>query len=106
MGCHLADGSGQPGRVPSIRRSLVVLSGSAQGRDYVIRVPGVAQSPLSSEDTAALLNWMVRNLSDLDVPATVTDYSAGEIERSRHRPLARVKDLRAQLLTGAAATNP
>jgi len=58
MGCHLADGSGQPGRVPSVRRSLILFSTSPEGRDYVIRVPGVAQSPLSDEDTAALLNWM------------------------------------------------
>src|SRR6202042_2326071 len=76
MGCHLADGSGQPGRVPSIRRSLVLFSASPQGRDFVVRVPGVAQSPLSNEDTAALLNWMVRTLSDLKVPPGFQDYSA------------------------------
>src|ERR1700722_10941568 len=71
MGCHLADGSGQAGRVPSVRRSLVLFSTSAEGRDYVIRVPGVAQSPLSDEDTAALLNWMTRNLSDVKLPSGV-----------------------------------
>jgi len=102
MGCHLGDGSGQPGRVPSVRRSLVRLSSFAEGREYVIRVPGVAQSPLSDEETAALLNWMVRNLSDLEVPAGVADYSAAEVARSRHRPLAQVKALRAQLLKGDA----
>src|ERR1700693_3469440 len=75
MGCHLPDGSGQPGRVPSIRRSLVLFSASPEGRDYVVRVPGVAQSPLSDEDTAALLNWMARNLSDLEVPPSFADYS-------------------------------
>jgi hypothetical protein len=98
MGCHLADGSGQSGRVPSIRRSLVLFSRSAEGREYVIRVPGVAQSPLSNEDTAALLNWMARNLSDLKIPADFTDYSAAEIQRSRNRPFAKVKAVRARLL--------
>src|SRR5665811_733498 len=79
MGCHLADGSGQAGRVPSIRRSLVLFSASPEGRNYVVRVPGVAQSPLSDADTAALLNWMARNLSDLQLPPGFTDYSAVEI---------------------------
>jgi len=103
MGCHLADGSGQPGRVPSIRRSLVLFSASPEGRDYVIRVPGVAQSPLSDEDTAALLNWMARNLSDVKVPASFVDYSEAEIRSLRDRPLVRVSAIRARLLKAAGA---
>ena len=103
MGCHLADGSGQPGRVPSIRRSLVLFSASPEGRDYVIRVPGVAQSPLSDEDTAALLNWMARNLSDRKVPPGFVDYSEAEIHSLRDRPLVRVSAIRARLLKTAGA---
>ena len=103
MGCHLADGSGQPGRVPSMRRSLVLFSASPEGRDYVIRVPGVAQSPLSDEDTAALLNWMARNLSDLKVPPSFADYSEAEIHRLRDRPLVRVNAVRARLVKAAGA---
>ncbi|MEP6548140.1 MAG: cytochrome c [Gammaproteobacteria bacterium] len=103
MGCHLADGSGQSGRVPSIRRTLVLFSQSAQGRDYVARVPGVAQSPLSNEDTAMLLNWMARNLSDLKLPAGFRDYSAAEIKGLRAHPLVTVKPLRARLLRTSLA---
>jgi hypothetical protein len=103
MGCHLADGSGQAGRVPSIRRSLLLFSASPEGRDYIVRVPGVAQSPLSNEDTAALLNWMARNLSDLKMPPDFADYSAAEIERLRHHPLVKVSAVRARLLRTAVA---
>ena len=106
MGCHLADGSGEPGRVPSIRRSLVLFSATPQGREFVIRVPGVAQSPLSDEDTAALLNWLARNLSDLALPSGFADYSAAEVQRSRSRPLARVSVLRARLMKAAASPSP
>ena len=105
MGCHLADGSGQPGRVPSIRRSLVLFSASAQGRDYVVRVPGVAQSPLSDQDTAVLLNWMARNLSDLTVPPDFVDYTQAEIHRLRLHPLVQVSAIRARLLK-TAGTKP
>src|ERR1700722_20578680 len=101
MGCHLGDGSGQVGRVPSIRRSLVLFSASREGRDYIVRVPGVAQSPLSDGDTAALLNWMARNLSDLKLPPDFVDYSEAEVQGLRHRPLAKVSDVRARLMKDA-----
>ncbi len=103
MGCHLADGSGESGRVPSLRRSMVMFSASAPGRDYIIRVPGVAQSPLSDEETAALLNWMAQNLSDLPLPPGFVAYSAAEVQRSRGHPLAQVRSVRARLMRAAAA---
>jgi len=106
MGCHRADGSGQPGRVPSVRRSLVLFSASPQGRNYVIRVPGVAQSPLSDADTAALLNWMTKNLSDLKVPPGFVDYSEAEVQRLRRHPLAQVRDIRARLMKAATLNSP
>jgi mono/diheme cytochrome c family protein len=98
MGCHLADGSGEPGRVPSLRRSLVLLSSRPAGRDYIIRVPGVAQSALTDQETAALLNWMAHNLSDLKLPADFLDYTAAEVGRSRSHPLTRVGETRERLL--------
>lgn len=85
-----------------MRRSLVLLSASREGRNFVVRVPGVAQSPLSDEETAALLNWMVRNLSDLKLPSGVADYSAAEVQGLRSHPLVRVSGLRARLLAAAA----
>jgi hypothetical protein len=103
MGCHLADGSGESGRVPSMRRSLVLFSAMPEGRQYVVRVPGVAQSPLSDEETAALLNWMARNLSDLALPPDFVDYSAAEIQRWRTQPLAQVSAVRARLMSATAA---
>ncbi len=103
MGCHLADGSGEPGRVPSLRRSLVLFSATPEGRQYVIRVPGVAQSPLSDAEIAALLNWMARNLSDVALPPGFADYTAAEVKELRSRPLAQVSAMRARLLKAAAA---
>jgi cytochrome c553 len=98
MGCHHADGSGEDGRVPSLRRTLVPFSALAEGREFVLRVPGVAQAPLSDADIAALLNWMARNLSDVPVPAGFVDYTSDEVGRARHRPLAAVREARTLLL--------
>jgi hypothetical protein len=102
MGCHRDDGSGETGRVPSIRRSLVLFSAFPAGREFVIGVPGVAQSPLSDEETAALLNWMARNLSDVKQPADFVDYTAAEVHTSRVHPLAEVRAARARLIERCA----
>ena len=98
MGCHRANADGEPGRVPSLRETLVPFSRLAEGRDYVLRVPGVAQSPLSDAELASLLNWMARNLSDVAPGADFVDYSATEVSQARHRPLPAVGALRSRLL--------
>ena len=98
MGCHHADGAGDDGRVPSVRETLVRFSALPEGRDFVMRVPGVAQAPLSDAELADLLNWMARNLSDVPLPADFREYTAAELAAARHRPLAAVQPLRRRLL--------
>jgi hypothetical protein len=98
MGCHRRDGSGQPGRVPSFRRTLVPMSYLPQGREFLIRVPGVAQAPLSDEDIASLLNWMVRHMSDVSIRPGFKDYTPAEIHRERARPLTAVHAERIRVL--------
>ena len=98
MGCHHPDGNGETGRVPSVRGTLVPFSMTPEGRDFVMRVPGVSQSPLSDAEVAALLNWMARNLSDVPPSDTFVDYTAAEVGRVRHQPLIGVAAARARLL--------
>jgi mono/diheme cytochrome c family protein len=98
MGCHLVDGTGESGRVPSFRGTFIPLSMIPEGRQFVLRVPGVAQSPLSDEEIAALLNWIARNLSDAALPAGFTDYTAREVADLRRQPLAQVAAMRTELL--------
>lgn len=101
MGCHLADGSGSAGRVPSVRDSLVPLSSSAAGRRYLVQVPGAAQSPLSDLELAQVLSWMVRNLSGQAAPVGFVDFSAAEVATYRRTPLIEVQATRARLLPSA-----
>ena len=62
MGCHTpAHGSGEPGRVPSMRMTLAALAVVPEGRRFLVQVPGSAQSTLSDAELAELLNWMIRN---------------------------------------------
>ena len=102
MGCHLADGSGAAGKVPSVRESLAILSGSSAGRRYLVQVPGAAESALSDLELAQVLSWMVRNLSARTVPPDFTDFTAAEVAGYRHSPLVAVRETRARLLAAAA----
>ncbi len=99
MGCHVADGSGSAGRVPSVRDSLVPLASSAAGRRYLVQVPGAAQSPLSDLELAQVLSWMVHNLSRQGAPAGFVDFSAVEVASYRRTPLIDVQAVRARLLS-------
>jgi len=100
MGCHIADGSGARGKVPSLRESLVPLAMSPAGRRYLIQVPGVAQSSLSDRELARLLGWMVRNLSAQAVPPDFVEFSATEVASYRKSPLVNVSETRARVLAG------
>ena len=54
QGGHLRDGSATPGRVPALAGSLGRFTRIPAGRAYLVRVPGVAQSPLDDAALAAL----------------------------------------------------
>jgi mono/diheme cytochrome c family protein len=86
-GCHHADGAGVPGVVPPLT-GLAPFLATAAGRAYLVRVPGVAQSSLHDERLAAVLNWVLREMSD-----AAPDYDAREVHALRADPL---RDARAE----------
>jgi hypothetical protein len=98
MGCHVDDGSGLEGKVPSMRGTLVPLSTRPEGRRFLVQVPGVAQSPLTNAEVAALLNWMILNLSDKPAAAGVAAFTESEVARYRAERLLNVRATRAKLL--------
>ncbi|MBS0580501.1 MAG: cytochrome c [Proteobacteria bacterium] len=102
MGCHVQDGSGAQGKVPSLRDTLVPFAQTADGRRYLVQVPGTAQSVLSDAEIAALLNWMMRQLSGVPLPAGVADFTAQEVGSYRAQRLEDPAAMRAQLLLKAA----
>ena len=100
MGCHTPDGRGEPGRVPSVRDTLVPLASKPAGRRFLIQVPGSAQSRLSDSDLADVLNWMVDNLSAVPAKRPVQKFTASEVAAYRHQPLVAVKEERRRLIAG------
>lgn len=97
QGCHLPDGSGRAGHVPAMRGHLARYLEVPGGREYIVRVPGVSTSKLSDTDTAALMNWLVREMGPR-VPTTFRPYTTAEIAELRSRWLNRPAPVRAELL--------
>jgi cytochrome c553 len=59
QGCHRQDGTGSEGTAPSLAGTVARFLAVPGGREYLGRVPGVATSPLSNEDLAEVMNWML-----------------------------------------------
>ncbi len=97
-GCHRADGTGTPGSVPALRDSVARFLAVPGGRDYLARVPGVAQAPLDDAALAAVLNWMLDRFDRGHLPRDFAPYTAAEVGRLRARPLLDVEAERKRLV--------
>jgi len=94
--CHGADGAGVPDRVPSLHAVGAIVARPG-GRDYLMRVPGAAQSPLSDARLARLLEWVVLRFGGAEVEPPLTAEEVGVARRSPLRDPARV---RARVMAG------
>jgi len=103
QGCHTATGAGLEGKVPDLRPVLVPMAKLAEGRKYLVRVPGVAQSTLGDAEAAAVLNWMLRNLADQKNIAGLQAFTAQEVEAYRRTRMLEVRKTRETLLARIAA---
>ncbi len=98
QGCHLADGTGSAGSVPALKRFVARFLTVPGGREYLVRVPGSAQSALSDRELAEVLNWIVRQFGPDDIARDFVAFSAEEVARHRSRPLTDVERVRRELI--------
>ena len=98
QGCHLADASGMEGRVPRLRGEVGRFLHVPGGREYLIRVPGVATTPLDDAALAELMNWLLGEFSATELPDDFRPYTAAEVGALRRHPLVEVEAARARLL--------
>jgi mono/diheme cytochrome c family protein len=104
MGCHGAEAQGVVGKVPPLAGSVALLMRSPEGRDYVLRVPGAANSALSDEQLAAVLNWLAQRYPPPGTAPAAAPFTAAEVGGLRHTPLANVKESRRELVRALAAS--
>ena len=104
QGCHRFDGSGSDATAPAIAGTVAKFLLVPGGREYLIRVPGVATSPLSDADLAEVMNWMLWRFDKEHLPATFQPYTAAEIAPLRAQPLRlEASQMRSSLLSQAQA---
>ena len=102
QGCHRSDGTGTPGSVPPLANHISRFLSTPGGREFIVRVPGVASAPLSDESIARLMNWLLPRFDPGHLPADFTPYTTGEVHELRARPLSGdLAGLRARLLDAA-----
>lgn len=102
MGCHGTQAEGVPGKVPPLANTLSRFMRTAEGRNYILRVPGAANSALSNAQLAAVLNWLAVTY---DSSATnLTPFTSEEVSAVRHSPLVSVLATRRAVVRSLAAT--
>jgi mono/diheme cytochrome c family protein len=104
MGCHGVDGHGVPGKIPPLAHSLARFMRTPAGRNYVLRVPGAADSPLSDGDLAAVLNWIAQRFDAEDLTSKTAPFTEQEVARVRRHPMRSVLARRREVVQGLAAT--
>ncbi len=102
MGCHGPRAEGVPGKVPPLARTLGIYMRTPAGRNYVLRVPGAANSVLSDAQLAAVLNWLAATYSP-DEASNAPSFTAAEVTKVRHIPLVSVLAARRDVIAAIAA---
>lgn len=104
QGCHLADGSGAPGSVPRMTGFLGNFLHVPGGREFMVQVPGAANSVLDDTRLAAVMNWILENFTRAQLPAGHAPFTAEEVGRLRADALLDVNSRRAELLRAIEET--
>ena len=103
MGCHGAQAQGVPGKVPALAGNLGRFMRAPEGRNYVLRVPGAANSVLPDAQLAAVLNWLSQTYPVAAEPPPAP-FTVEEVTRVRHTPLANVLATRSEVVRSLAAS--
>ncbi|MGO9804543.1 MAG: c-type cytochrome [Steroidobacteraceae bacterium] len=107
MGCHGDQAQGVAGKVPPLAGSLTLFMRSAAGRDYLLRVPGAANSALTDAQLTAVLNWLVESFPPAAAAGPRPEpFTVAEVARVRRSPLANVLETRRAVVSALAASGP
>ena len=98
QGCHLPDGSGSEGNVPKMNDFVGYFLHVPGGREFLVQVPGAAGAPISDQELADVMNWILLNFSKNELPDPFVPYDAEEIGELRKEPLIDIHQRREELI--------
>lgn len=108
-GCHGIEGVSGKTFVPTLRDQVGQFTCSQEGRDYLVRVPGISMSLIrDDQDLADVLNFVLFRLGGNSTPTSTKPFTATEVHTLRAQPLQTddLMALRAEVLSRARAACP
>ncbi len=105
QGCHTPDASGAT-EVPQIKGFIGNFLTTTEGREYLVRVPGSANSALDNVQLAEVLNWIILEMGGDSIPQDFTFFTKTEVERLRADALYEVVEYRKKLVLEIMAIRP
>ena len=102
-GCHGMQGDSYPADIPVLRDRIGYFMCTREGREYLIRLPNVAYSPIpDNQQLADMMNFVVFGLGGASAPKGTKPFTAAEIAKLRTRALATESliDARAEIVKG------
>jgi hypothetical protein len=106
QGCHLPATEGMEGKVPPMKEFVGWFLHSEEGREFLIRVPGVSQSALDDAELAELMNWILLTHSRGQLPEDFRPFSADEVGQLRGNPEPEPQVTRQRILEHIAGSHP
>jgi hypothetical protein len=79
QGCHLPEAVGFAGHVPRMKDFVGYFLHSQEGREFIVRVPGAANSLLPDDQLTELLNWLLITYSTEQLPEPFVPFSVAEV---------------------------
>lgn len=104
QGCHLAEAEGLVGKVPPMKDFVGYFMHSKEGREFLIRVPGVAHSALNDSEITELMNWLITTFSGDQLPDEFAPFTVAEVARLRQDPVSNPEKTR-KIILGKIATD-
>ena len=95
-GCHGLQGISARGLVPDLRDRVGYWMCTAQGREYIVRLPNVAFADRSDQELADLLNFVVFGFGGTSVQKGAKPYTADEVRALRSGASPIITDLKAR----------
>ena len=88
-GCHGMQGDSAPAEIPVLRDRIGYFLCTQEGREYLIRLPNVAYSPIpDNQELADMMNFVVFGLGGKSAPKNARPYTAAEEAKLLTRELA------------------
>lgn len=84
----MPDGRGLAPVVPTLHDVIGRMLAKPEGRSYIVRVPGVAQAPISDRKLTEVLNWVLTEFSSATLPENFKPLTVEEVARARSELLA------------------